>query len=306
MITYRNLLCLFLLNTAVFSAESQDISNRRLKEVEDSLAAFMSIIYSEKPSSVREEANTKFDTLLKEILNNKESFDYPFDSLKHIGKIKSDDNRVRIFTWNLPQAGGYQKYYGFILYKKDNEKMLIFDLNDSRKLIVDPIKSILTSKQWIGALYYSIINETYKGQSYYILLGFDFNNLFSSKKVIDVLTFGKDSEPVLGANIFKVDNTIIDRVVFEFSARVAMTLRYVADYKTIVFDHLAPSQPDFEGNYQFYGPDFTFDGFRFDNGYWIYVRNLDIRNPKREPVKPKESPEKFPEPGFLYKSKNSK
>lgn len=154
----------------------------------------------------------------------------------------------------------------------------------------------------MGALYYSVIEKTFQGKTYYLLLGFDFNSIFSSKRLIEVLTFGADFEPVFGSYVFKVDNDFIARVVFEFSARAAMTLRYIPDIETIVFDHLSPYRPDFTGNFQFYGPDFSFDGFKFDKGYWVYVRNLDLRNTKREPVKLQENPEKLPEPGFLYKS----
>lgn len=283
------------------SAKPQGVEQRSLKEAEDSLTVLMQQIYSDKPFSIREVANNKFHSLLRGVLAKADAFDYPFDSLKHIGRIKSDDKKVRIFTWNLPLSGGYQKYYGFIVLRNGNTQ--VFELVDNRKLIVNPIKDILSSQNWMGALYYSIIDESYNGQTYYILLGLDFNNLFSSKKIIDVLSFGKDSEPVFGFGIFKVGDMVINRIVFEFSARASMSLRYIADSKTIVFDHLSPSRPDFSENYQFYGPDFTFDGFRFDDGYWIYVRNLDMKNPKRKPVKLPDSPDKISGPGFLYKSK---
>jgi len=302
MFYFRCLTFSFFVSILAFGAKSQDIENRSLKEVEDSLAVLMRQIYSDSPFPIREVANTKLHNLLRVVLAKEEAFDYPFDSLKHIGKIKSDDKKVRIFTWNLPLSGGYQKYYGFIVLKNGNAH--IFELSDNRKLIANPIKEILSPQNWMGALYYSIIDKTDNGQTYYILLGFDFNNLFSSKKMIDVLSFGKDSEPVFGSSIFKVGDAILNRVVFEFSARASMSLRYIADSKTIVFDHLSPSRPDFNGNYQFYGPDFSFDGFRFDKGYWVYVKDLEMKNSKRKSAKRPESPEKNPESGFLYRSKD--
>jgi len=270
---------------------------------EDSLSILIKQVSADNSFAVKEEANNNFLSLFRATLSKEGAFDYPFDSLKHIGKIRSEDGKVRIFTWNLPLVGGYQKYFGFILYKKDKRNTLIFELNDSRKSVKDPIKEILGSQNWVGALYYSLTEETYQGKTYYLLLGFDFNNIFSSKKIIEVLTFGKDFEPVFGSNVFKVGDVFLARVVFEFSARATMTLRYISDSKTIVFDHLSPSRPDFTDNFQFYGPDFSYDGFKYEKGCWVYVRNLDLRNPRREPVKPKESPEKLTEPGFLYKSK---
>ena len=298
----RNLICLFFLSILAFGVKSQDFEKRSLKEVEDSLTILMKQIYSNKPLSIREVANNNFHSLFRGALAKEDAFDYPFDSLKHIGKIISDDKRVRIFTWNLPLSSGNQKYNGFIVLK--NGKTQIFELVDNRKSITNPIKDILSSQNWMGALYYSIIDEPYNGQTNYVLLGLDFNNLFSAKKIIDVLSFGKDSEPIFGSGIFKVGDAILNRVVFEFSARASMSLRYYVDSKTIVFDHLSPLRPDFKDNYQFYGPDFSYDGFRFENGYWIYVRDLDMKNPKKKPVKLPDSPNKTPDPGFLYKSKS--
>jgi hypothetical protein len=300
---FRNLLCLSSLIIFSFTAKSQDIEKLSLREVEDSLCVLEKQIYGENSSSIKEAANNKFQILLKSTLDKKGAFDYPFDSLKHIGKIKSVDGRIKIFTWNLPQTGGFQIYFGFILLKNGKGNIEIFELYDNRKKIANPINEILDRKKWMGALYYSIIDISYENQSYYVLLGLDFNNLFSSKKLIEVLTFGKDSEPIFGSELFKIGDAVIKRVIFEFSARTSMSLRYINDSKTIVFDHLSPYRPDFEGNYQFYGPDFTYDGFKFEKGYWVYVRNLDLRNPRREPPKLKESPEKLPDPGFLYKSK---
>lgn len=284
--------------------KSQNNDHVLLKQHEDSLSLMMNRIYGEGSTSEIDSANQTFTNTLKQIFKIKESFDYPFDSLKHLGKIKSEDKRLRVFTWNVPQKDGTQKYYGFILYKeKRNGSFSVTELVDNRKSIVDPIREILSSKQWFGALYYSIIDKKIKGKSYYFLLGLDFNNLFSSKKIIDVISFGKDSQPIFGASLFKVGEINLSRVIFEYSARATMTLRYNPETNTITFDHLSPSKPEYDQNYQFYGPDFSYDGFTFEKGTWVYVRNLDMRNPKRGPIKLKESPGKEHEPGFIYKSK---
>ncbi len=269
----RLLLCISFLSISPFVLKSQEASKLlSIRDTEDSLASLMKQIYSDNTISTKEIANNNFISLLRAILINNDAFNYPFDSLKHIGKIKSEDKKVRIFSWNFPQPGGFQKYYGFIVLRKEKEGIQLFELTDNRKEIFNPIKDILGIRSWMGALYYTIADISYKGQTHYILLGLDFNNLFSSKKIIDVLTFGKNMEPIFGANIFQVDNVILSRVVFEFSARTNMMLRYLPETKTIVFDHLSPSRPDYAENYQFYGSDFTYDGFKFEN------REKSLRN----------------------------
>jgi len=304
MIQTSKFFCLLALIFVSLISTSQEKNHVLLKQYEDSLSLMMSKIYCDGSTSEIEAANQNFLTTFQRTLKIKESFDYPFDSLKHLGKIKSEDKRLRVFTWNAPQTDGTQKYFGFILYKeKKNGSFTVFELQDNRKLINEPINDILSSKKWMGALYYSIVEKKDKGKPYYILLGLDFNNLFSSKKIIEVLSFGKDSQPVFGAGIFKVGETTLNRVVFEYSSRASMTLRYIPEASTIAFDHLSPSKPEYTQNYQFYGPDFTYDGFMLEKGIWVYVRNLDMRNPKRGPVTLRESPKKEPDPGFLYKGK---
>lgn len=304
MVQTTKFFCLFVLIFSSLISTSQNNTQVLLKQYEDSLSLMMNKIYCDGLQSEIEAANQNFLITFQKTIKIKESFDYPFDSLKHLGKIKSEDKRLRVFTWNVPQSDGTQKYFGYILYKqKKSSSYSVFELQDNRKLISDPINEIISSTKWMGALYYSIVEKKDKKNQYYILLGLDFNNLFSSKKIIEVLSFGKDSQPVFGAKIFKVGETDLNRVVFEYSSRASMTLRYIPEASTIVFDHLSPSKPEYTQNYQFYGPDFTYDGFMYEKGAWVYVRNLDMRNPKRGPITLKESPKKEPDPGFLYKGK---
>jgi hypothetical protein len=49
----------------------------------------------------------------------------------------------------------------------------------------------------------------------------------------------------------------------------------------IVFDRLAPLDPNLEGQYQFYYPETNiFDAFIFRSGKWEYIKDIDARNPK--------------------------
>ncbi len=57
-----------------------------------------------------------------------------------------------------------------------------------------------------------------------------------------------------------------------------MLLNYDEDQHLIVFDHLAPPDKKMKGKFDTYGPDLTYDGYRFKDGRWAYVENLDLRN----------------------------
>ncbi len=227
----------------------------------------------------KEQINEKIINNLGEVLLIKESFKYPFDSLKNMGKITSPDMRIRIYTWNIPYTDGSHKYFGFIQYLPSEENnILLFQLNDESGILEQPEKLILSDSSWFGALYYEIIQTEYKNETYYTLLGFDFNSLLTNKKIIDVLYFTSDYIPVFGKPLFNYKNEICSRIIFEYSTKAAMGLKYNDELDMIVYDHLSPAKPIYEGNHMFYGPDFSYDGLKFENGTWNEIKDIDVRN----------------------------
>ena len=50
-------------------------------------------------------------------------------------------------------------------------------------------------------------------------------------------------------------------------------------------------EASFEGQYQFYGPDLSYDGFEFKNGKWLYIKDVDARNSKSEKDKTYTNPD---------------
>jgi hypothetical protein len=109
------------------------------------------------------------------------------------------------------------------------------------------------------------------------LLGWKGNNVKSTKKVIEVLSFNND-KPVLGMSVFDGNGKARKRVVFEYTRQASMLLHYNPDQNLIVFDHLSPPDPKLKNQKDSYGPDLSYDGYRQKNGRWIYVDNLDMRN----------------------------
>jgi hypothetical protein len=57
----------------------------------------------------------------------------------------------------------------------------------------------------------------------------------------------------------------------------------------IVFDHLSPSESIYEGQRQYYGPDFTFDGYKFVNKRWKLFPDLDLKRPANSTTLPVKS-----------------
>ena len=70
----------------------------------------------------------------------------------------------------------------------------------------------------------------------------------------------------------------VDRMVLEYSSQVAISVRYDPLMDMVAFDHLVPFHPIYNGNYEFYGPDGSFDGLEFSAGTWILREDIDVRN----------------------------
>jgi hypothetical protein len=207
------------------------------------------------------------------------SFEYPFNLLNSLGKIKSQDQKLRIYTWNIPDIDGNNIYYGFLQNSAGkNSESKVFRLTDKKAQISEPAKAILTADNWYGCLIYGIIEKRFSGNTCYTLLGYNPENIFISKKIIDILYFNDQNEPVFGKAVFHYQDHMQCRIIFEYSAKVNMSLQWNEKMDMIVFDHLSPSQSSYTGNYRYYGPDFSYDGLRFENGTWESVEDIDMRN----------------------------
>jgi hypothetical protein len=266
------------LNIILFSTvQAQKLSD--LATLENNICRlfrFMSVAASDKEKQL---INSDIVTDFEQALEDPESFNYPFDSLKYIGKIKSSDQRLRIYTWNIPFQNGTHQYTGYLQLKNEmNKEPVVYKLTDQSDEIANPAEVILDNENWYGALYYDVILSRAKENRYYILLGFDFNDLFSSKKVIEILCFDDSGKPVFGKPVIETDGNLAARKIFEFSARVSMNLRYSKEKEMIIYDHLSPSRPSLAGKFQFYGPDMSYDGLKFEDGIWKVHKDIDIRN----------------------------
>ncbi|MDB5016096.1 MAG: hypothetical protein JWQ84_928 [Mucilaginibacter sp.] len=258
---------------AQHSNESQN--NLSLHQYEDSLTVLGKKFVNDENDLERKNANYIFIKTLVSALKVPNSFLYPFDSVKSINIINSPDNRFRIISWPIVNLDGSYRFYGTVQINTGGS-LQMYPLNDFSPDTKNPEDTLTDNRTWFGAEYYRII-PVYSPKLYYVLLGWKGNNVKSTKKVIEVLSF-KDNKPVFGLPVFDGNGKIRKRVVFEYNRNVSMLLKYVPDQNLIVFDHLSPPDPKLKNQHDTYGPDLSYDGYRLKNGRWIYVDNLDMRN----------------------------
>lgn len=139
----------------------------------------------------------------------------------------------------------------------------------------------LRPEEWQGALYYRLFDCKLKNQPYYLLLGYNGFSFFNKRKVIDVLSFDSNNQPVFGKDVFVKDSTDGEdtplRYIYTYSADVAMQLNYEEEENLIILDHLIPMTEVFKGQGETAVPDGTYEGFRYKKGRWHHISFLPQR-----------------------------
>jgi hypothetical protein len=209
------------------------------------------------------------------------SYFYNFDTIKNISVLPSPDNIFRVITWNLALNSQNYRNYGVIQLNPDYIKTVkdttnlrsYYPLIDRSDYVKNALDTTLSSEHWFGALYYKIIANTYKKQTYYTLIGWDGNTMMSNKKIVESLYFEKN-EPRFGASIFDLKDKRfkqpLKRMIFEYNNSANMVLRYEPSKNILVQENVAPTRPQDYGHPETYVPDGSYDFYKFNKktGHW--------------------------------------
>lgn len=256
-------------------------------------------IFTAEEDFIRFAYSDSLKNQLDDFLSSAGGLEYKFDSLPGFSELRSSDSNIIIITWFIQRTDGTYEYNGCII-RRDNggNKPSLIWLEDQSASIIDAETKILKAPEWYGCLYYDIITDKKGSLQYYTLLGWDGNDGISKKKIIEILSFKSNGQAIFGASVFMGYNNKARRVIFEYSAKANFLLRYdkqilvskqrkgknvqIKEEKAdmIVFDHLQPSNPNVEGQFQFYIPETNvLNGFIQINKKWKFVRDVDSRNP---------------------------
>jgi hypothetical protein len=241
----------------------------------------------------RKAVNNQFREYFELVLGMDGSFQHNFDSLTTVSVLRSPDARFRIISWYVPFRRDNFEYFGFFqTAHPENGNNILIPLADNGTYEEEPRFKSLDHEQWYGAYYSDMIHHRHNQQDFYTLLGWRGDNPLTRKRIIESLTITDQGMPVFGNPVFLYGEKQNHRVIFEYSAKVSMIIRF-DDYifdgsrhseRIIVFDRMAPTHSFLEGHYQFYVPEMNiFDAFRFIDGRWVFTEDIDIRNPLRRP-----------------------
>lgn len=256
-------------------------------------------ILSRKPDSSRLIAQAAFKQELHAVLTSHIDTIISLDTLKNLSVKYTQDSSLRIITWIFPYDNEAFTFHGFIHYFNPVKgQWNIVALNDQHKAINDAPQQTLSADKWYGALYYDLIEN----KNVITLLGWNGYHSQKNEKIIEILTFDEQGEPVFGKEIFPGYHSgyydHVKRVIFQYANEVTMSLRYsnilheveqkdeLNPYRInrvkkrdnmIIFNKLEPIQPMFEGEYKYYVPlSEQLDGFLYQDEQWIFREKVDV------------------------------
>jgi len=227
--------------------------------------------------SVRIQVNDSIISIIESYVRSDTIFDHKFNNLRYLGQITSPDSLVKIVTWNLVHTDTTGRYYCYIVKRQSSHPDLVYTLSSDYNRNMIRTDTTYSDDNWYGALYYDIRPYTLNGMKHWVLLGIDFGNPYITRKLIEILAFTADGDIIFGMESFLSTDVIRFREVFEYAATAAMSLRFAGD-RTIVFDHLVPFSPEYSGDRQYYGPDYSNDAYILEDGLWRFKLNVDARN----------------------------
>ena len=268
---------------SVHTAFGADEDLERLRQIEDSMVIYGDSLIFGSTMEVRAEHAYRIVGLIKETVTIPGAYNYPFDSVQSFSVLRSPDNAFRLWSIKVIMGKGTYHYIGAVetAPKKKKPSMLI-PLIDGSIAMDKPEELVCESDNWYGAFYYRIVPKKVKRKTYYMLFGWDGNNFFSTKKVVDVLQIDRKGNVTLGAPIFyqQTDSGLFvkNRFIIEFKKGCGAILNYEPELDMIMYDHLITLNPLTEGMFWTYVPDGSYESFEWDKKKRIWIYNDKVFN----------------------------
>ena len=271
------LICLIGTGTRVVAqSHFSSAAETAFQQREDSIKGYAyNIVNAETPEG-RLRADSNFIRSLVRVLKLPWSFYYPFDSLQTISRLYAPDSSFRIFTWEYKKDNLMYLQEGVIQMNRPDGSLKLFPLFDASMFTANPLDSVRNRQNWIGAIYYRIIEKAWQGKKYYTLLGFDDYSESSNKKWMEVLTFNDQGEPRFGGPFFSFQEDSVRkptqyRFNIEYKKEAGTRFNYDPSLDLVVFDELISenNQPQKKDTYV---PDGEFEAFQWKNGKWVHMQ----------------------------------
>jgi len=242
-------------------------------------------LLSEEDPEQRQELLHDFEGNISGVAYLKMELD--LSSLKYFTDLRSTDSSLRVVSYFIPLDNGNFILRGHITkaFPPQESGIEFSTISALGRSAISQYSADSVYSFGMGevprAWYYDLIETKDKfGGMQYTLLGWTPINRLIHRKVIEPLNFKiVNGVPKIeyGKPIFiSDDKRPRHRLIYDYSAQTTMKLSYDESQDWIIMDHLSPSEPKFEGVYEYYGPDFSFDAIRWESNHWQYYPDVNV------------------------------
>jgi hypothetical protein len=148
------------------SAQRKDPDQgKTIQQVEKELAPMARLLLNSDSIDLKIDLNKRFVERMTNLLQRPESYNYAFDSLTSISRLRPEDESFRIFTWYLVDRGdGYyarNAHYHFGLVQRrfvgvgGKVHYLVIPLMELEQIPTGIENMVTDNLSWFGALYYA-------------------------------------------------------------------------------------------------------------------------------------------------------
>ena len=193
--------------------------------------------------------------------------------------LGKDAERLIVFTWNVELDDRTQRYGGWVATAAPESALgyTFTMLNHDRDADPQDAGRMHRHDRWQGGLYYSGILTYDRNTPVYTVLAWDGADALTTRKWVETVET-RNGRVRFGAPRFDTPDGLVKRVVLTYADAVQATLRVEEGLERIVFDHLAPEDPSFRGQYAFYGPTLNYDGLSWRKGRWYFSSDVAVKN----------------------------
>ena len=218
--------------------------------------------------------------LWAEALSTGHAFDVAWGEWNNaVVDLGKDEARMIVFTWNVELDDRTQRYGGWVATASPQSALgyTFTMLNHDRDADPADAGRMHRHDRWHGGLYYSGILTYDRNTPVYTLLAWDGADALTTRKWVETVET-RNGRVRFGTPRFDTPDGLVKRVVLTYADAVQATLRVEEGLERIVFDHLAPEDPSFRGQYAFYGPTLNYDGLTWRKGRWYYSSDVAVKN----------------------------
>lgn len=224
----------------------------------DSVAFYLEKIKTEKEDSLRLE----YAERMVDFLGQTPFGAYlPEQPVKYLNYKRCTHAAAELYCWVVPLQQG-EAFFHFFRFQEEGKSYDIKYLPGGEE-----------KEQ--GWLFYDWLAFQQGEQTYFLLLGWNHDRKLN-RKTIRIVRFTEGGEIVAGPALIHRDGKLTSFLDFAYATDGSMMLKQDCRGKRIIFDHLSPNDPRYEGYYMLYGADGSCDALEWKDGKWWYRTDVPV------------------------------